>query len=201
VVKSNFTQKRSKKTGLSPGTLVHIGEKKTEKVTIKLIDYDETRFEEKEIRNVEECFPFKSSPTITRITIDGLHEIEIIEKIGKHFNLHPLMQEDILNTDQRPKVEDHGTHIFIVLKTLSYDDNKKEMRIEQVSIVLGANFVISFHEGEGDIFNLIRSRIKNSIGRHRKMGADYLSYTLMDAIVDHYFVVLELLGERIEVLE
>lgn len=199
--RSGFTKKRSKKAGLSPGTLVHIGEKRTEKAAIQLIDYDETRFEEKEIHTIEECFPFKNTPSVTWINIDGLHEIEIIEKIGKHFNLHPLLQEDILNTDQRPKVEDHGSHIFIVLKTLSYDNTKKELLIEQVSIVLGANFVISFHEGERDIFKLIRNRIKNSIGRHRKMGADYLAYTLMDTIVDHYFGVLELLGERIEVLE
>jgi len=194
-------KQRSRKAGLSPGTLVHIGEKRAEKTRISIIEYDEKNFQEREVAKIEECFPLKDAPNLTWINIDGIHQAEIIETLGKHFGLHPLLQEDILNTDQRPKVEDHGTHIFIVLKTLSYDDNTKEIRIEQVSIVLGANFVISFHEGEGDIFNLIRSRIKNTIGRHRKMGADYLAYTLMDAIVDHYFIVLELLGERIEFLE
>jgi magnesium transporter len=194
-----FIKKRSKKSGLPPGTLVHIGERKTEKVRITILDYDESQFEEKEAKTIEECFPFKDKSTTTWINIEGLHEIEIIEKIGNHFNLHPLLLEDIANTEQRPKMEDYGEYIFIVLKMLSHDEKAHEIKTEQVSIVLGLNFVVSFQEGiEGDAFDHVRERIRNGKGRIRKMGADYLAYSLMDAIVDHYFFILEKLGEKIE---
>jgi magnesium transporter len=194
-------KQRSKKAGLSPGTLVHIGEKRAEKTRIRIIEYDEKNFQEREVTGIEECFPLKDAPNLTWINIDGIHQAEIIETLGKHFGLHPLLQEDILNTDQRPKVEDHDDHLFIVLKMLHYDDKKQEVIIEQVSIILGSQFAISLHEGDGDIFSLIQARIRNKIGRHRKMGADYLAYTLVDAIVDQYFIVLEKLGERIELIE
>jgi magnesium transporter len=196
-----FTKQRSKKTGLPPGTLIHIGEKSAEKVKITIIDYDETQFEEKEATKVEECFPFREKPTVTWINIDGVHETEIIQKIGEHFDLHPLILEDILNTEQRPKIEDFGHYIYIVLKMLYYREQESQIRAEQVSLILGANFVIAFQEVEGDVFNPIRERIKNGKGRIRKMGADYLAYSLIDAIVDHYFIILEKMGEKIEVLE
>ncbi|MFB0509709.1 MAG: magnesium/cobalt transporter CorA, partial [bacterium] len=148
---------------------------------------------------IEECFPFKDKPTVTWINIDGIHKVEVIEKIGNCFNLHPLILEDILNTGQRPKIEDFGEHIFLVLKMLYYLE--KEITIEQVSLILGPNFVISFQEREGDVFNNIRERIRNNKGRIRKMGADYLAYSLLDAIVDGYFVILEKVGEEIEDIE
>jgi magnesium transporter len=196
-----FTKQRSKKTGLPPGTLIHIGEKSAEKVKITIIDYDETQFEEKEATKVEECFPFREKPTVTWINIDGVHQTEIIQKLGEHFDLHPLILEDILNTEQRPKIEDFGHYIYIVLKMLYYQEQESQIRAEQVSLILGANFVIAFQELEGDVFNPIRERIKNGKGRIRKMGADYLAYSLIDAIVDHYFIILEKMGEKIEVLE
>ena len=111
-------KKRSIKTGLPPGSLIHIGEKKAERVRIRILDYDENQFEEKEAKTIEECFPFKDKPTTTWINIDGLHQVDIIEKIGKEFDFHPLLLEDILNTEQRPKIEDFETHIYIVLKML-----------------------------------------------------------------------------------
>lgn len=193
-----FLKRVSKKIGLSPGALVHIGKKRIEKVRIRIIDYDETHLEEKEARSIEECFPFKDKPTVTWVNIDGLHEVEIMEKIGKHFSLHPLVLEDILNTEQRPKIEDFDDYIFIVLKMLHYDQNDNEVKAEQISIIVGQNFVLSFQERVGDIFNPLRERIRNAKGRVRKMGADYLAYNLMDAIVDNYFTVLEKLGEQIE---
>lgn len=194
-------KRRSKKTGLSPGTLVHIGEKKAEKVIIRIIDYDESKFQEKSVEAVEECFPFKDEPTVTWINIDGLHQVDIIEKIGKHFNIHPLLQEDILNTEQRPKIEDFQDYIFIVLKMLYHSETDNAVNTEQVSLILGKNVVISFQEREGDVFNPIRERIRGGKGRIRKMGADYLAYALMDTIVDNYFIILEKLGERIEYME
>jgi len=181
--------------------LIHIGEKKAENVRINILDYDENQFEEKEARTIEECFPFKDKPTVTWINIDGLHQIDVIEKIGKNFDFHPLLLEDILNTEQRPKIEDFETHIYIVLKMLYYEDNTNEIISEQFSIIFGKNFVISFQEKEGDIFNPIRERIRTSKGRIRKMGADYLAYSLIDAIVDSYFIILEKLGENIEDVE
>lgn len=196
-----FIKKRSKKAGLPPGTLIHIGERKTEKIKITIMDYDETQFQVKETETLEECYPFKDRPTIAWINIDGIHEIETLEKLGDCFNLHPLTLEDILNTDQRPKIEDFGEYIFIVLKMLYHDNNNSEILTEQISLVLGQNFVISFQEREGDIFNSVRERIRSGKGRIRKMGADYLVYSLLDSIIDNYFIILEKLGEKIELLE
>jgi magnesium transporter len=194
-------KKRSKKAGLPPGTLVHIGEKKAETPKITVMDYDEAHFQEKEIKTIEECFLFKDKPTVTWINIDGLHQVEILEKLGECYGLHPLVLEDILNTDQRPKMEDYGEYLYIVLRMLNYNDKSSEIESEQISLVLGPNFVFSFQEREGDTFNPIRDRIRNSKGRIRKMGADHLAYTLLDSIIDNYFIILEKLGEKIEFLE
>jgi len=196
-----LTKKRSAKIGLPPGTLIHIGERKTEKVRINILDYDEAQFEEEEAKTIEESFPFKDKPTVTWINIEGIHQVEIIEKLGSHFGLHPLLLEDILNTDQRPKMEDYGDYIFIVLKMLYLGEANNEIEAEQVSLILGSNFVISFQEREGDVFDPVRDRIRNAKGRIRKAGADYLAYTLLDAIVDNYFIILESLGETIEETE
>ena len=194
-------KKRSKKAGLPPGSLVHIGNKRVEKVKISIIDYDEKQFQEKEIKDIKECFSYKDTPTMTWINIDGVHEIKVIEEIGKHFNLHPLILEDIVDTDQRPKIKDLGNYIFIILKMLYYTEKDNEMKVEQVSLVLGKNYVISFQEREGDVFDSIRERIRNNLGQIRKAGADYLIYALIDAIIDNYFTVIEKLGEKTENLE
>ena len=194
-------RKAKEKVGLPPGTLVHIGEKKTEKVKITVIDYDEAQLEEKEVDTVEECFPFKDKSTVTWINIDGIHQVEVIEKLGIHFGIHPLVMEDILHTEQRPKMEDFDYYIIVILKMLSYDGEKKGIISEQVSIVLGQNFVITFQEKEGDLFDPVRERLRKSKGRIRNMKADYLTYALVDTIVDHYFVVLEGIGENIEEME
>ena len=193
-----FIKRTSKKAGLPPGTLVHIGERKTERVQITLIDYDETQFKQEEVATVEECFPFKDKPTVTWINIDGLHDVQVIEKIGQHFNLHPLLLEDILNTEQRPKMEDFGDYIFLVVKMLYYNDQAEQVEAEQISLILGSSWVISFQERPGDVFNAVRERIQKGKGRIRKMGADYLAYSLLDAIVDNYFIIMEKFGDRIE---
>jgi magnesium transporter len=138
---------------------------------------------------------------VTWINIDGLHQIEILEKIGECYGLHPLVLEDILNTDQRPKMEDYSNYIYIVLKMLDQGNKSNEIATEQISLILGPNFVFSFQEKEGDVFDPIRERIRNGKGRIRKMGADYLAYALLDSIVDNYFIILEKLSEKIEYLE
>lgn len=193
--------KRSEKSGLPPGTLVHIGKKKAKEVKITLIDYDEVHFEKKELKTIEECFVYKEKPTVTWINVDGLHQVEILEKLGNCYSLHPLVLEDILNTEQRPKMEDYGEYLYIVLKMLEDNNKTNEILTEQISLIVGSNFVISFQEREGDVFDPIRERIRSGAGRTRKMGADYLAYTLVDSIVDNYFVILEKLGEKIEFLE
>jgi magnesium transporter len=194
-------KKRSKKAGLPPGSLVHIGEKKAEIPKITIMDYGEAHFQEKEIKTIEECFLFKETPTVTWINIDGLHQVEILEKLGECYGFHPLVLEDILNTDQRPKMEDYGEYLYIVLKMIDQSNQSNEILTEQISLILGSSFVISFQEREGDVFDPIRERIRNGKGRIRKMGADYLAYALLDSIVDNYFIVMEKLGEKIEFLE
>lgn len=194
-------KKISTAAGLIPGTLVHIGEKKTTKVRVTIIDYDQEQFQEKEAKTVEECFPFKNKPTVTWINVDGLHDSEIIEKVGTYFNVHPLVLEDIVNTGQRPKYEDFEEYVFIVLKMLMFDEKDNEIKAEQVSLIIGSNFVISFQEKEGDVFNPVRERIRNAKGRIRKAGSDYLGYTLIDMIVDNYFIILEKMGEKVEFME
>jgi magnesium transporter len=186
--------------GLPPGSLIHVGDRKTEKTRVTIIDYDNSNFQEKVVDNVEECFSFKETPTVTWINVDGIHDTEIIQKLGACFNLHPLLMEDILNTEQRPKLEDFESHIFFVLKMLSQDD-KNRIKHEQFSMILGEKFVISFQELPSDIFDPIRDRIRSGKGRIRKMGPDYLAYALIDSIVDSYFPMLEKLGDKIESIE
>jgi magnesium transporter len=199
--KLKVIKKRSSKAGLPPGTLVHVGEKKVESVRITFIDYDEQSFQEKQVPSIEECLKLKDTPTVSWINIDGLHDIELLEKLGKGFELHPLILEDILSTGQRPKFEDYEKYIFIVLKMLSFSGENQSVEAEQVSLILGPNYVISFQERVGDVFENIRDRIRNAKGRVRKMGPDYLAYSLIDAVVDNYFVILEKFGEKIESME
>jgi len=195
-------RKRSQKTGLPPGSLVHIGRQRTEKVKITVIDYDETRFTEQVFDSVDACFPFRESPTVTWINIDGIQQTDILEKLGACYNLHPLVMEDILNTEQRPKTENYSDYLYIVMKMLYADMSANVVLTEQISLVLGQNYVISFQEGiEGDVFGQVRERLRNEKGKARKLGADYLVYSLIDAVVDNYFSVLETLGEQIEALE
>jgi magnesium transporter len=194
-------KKRSKKTGLPPGTLVHIGEQSTRQVSIRVINYDHDRCEEKAITGLSECFSFAAVAGVTWVNVEGLHDLELIRKIGDCQGFHPLMLEDIVNTDQRPKVEDYGNYLYIVLKMLN-TSGAGEISMEQISLVVGANFVISFQEGlDSDPFDPIRERIRGGKGKLRTMGTDYLAYALLDAVVDGYFGVLERVGERIEELE
>jgi magnesium transporter len=193
-----FLKKQSHKAGLPPGALVHIGEQKVETAKITIIDFDPENFQELTVGTVDECFPFKESPTITWINIDGLHETDVIDKIGRHFGFHPLLLEDILNTGGRPKIEDFGEYIFIVLKMLYQEGEDGELLSEQISLIFGENYVISFQESIGDVFDPIRERIRKYKGRVRKERGDYLTYLIIDAIVDNYFNVLEDIADYIE---
>ena len=196
-----FTKKISKKTGAAPGTLVHVGEQKTDRVHITIVDYATDQFRERECKTFEIVGPLKDLPTTTWLNIDGIQDIELIEKIGKHFNIHPLTLEDILNTGQRPKVDEFEDYLYFVLKMLYVDEKINEVRSEQVSLVLGKNFLVSFQEVRGDVFESVRERLRQGKGRIRKGGPDYLAYALIDSVVDHYFIILEKIGIAIEDLE
>jgi magnesium transporter len=193
-------KKRSAKTGLPPGALIHIGEKHAEKAKITLCEYDGSHFREKEIPGLDGLRPPPDRKTVAWIHIDGLNDVHLLEQMGVVFGLHPLILEDILNTDQRPKLEDHGDYLYIVLKHFHKDDGGR-LTPEQVSIVLGPNYLISLQEKEGNLLDPIRARLHNERGRLRNSGADDLAHALLDGIVDGYFSILDHFGEEIETLE
>ena len=198
---SRLIKKTSKKVGLHPGALVHVGDQKIDKPIIELVRYNENEFEEKRLQSMEEFISSRAENKITWLNIDGLHDVGVIETIGKQFNIHPLVLEDILNTEKRPLIEDYGDYIYMVAKMLSYDDEENIVKAEQVSVVLGNNYVVTFQESVGDVFNPIRERLRQGKGRIRKDGSDYLAYTLVDCIVDNYFIILEKFSESIEDIE
>lgn len=195
-----MVKKPSQKAGLPPGTPVFVGKRKTREVKITIFDYDEKSFNFVEAKSTKECFPFKDKPTISWINVEGLHEVAIIDELCSYFGVHPLNVEDILNTTHRPKIETFENYAFIVMKIPSFDEETVTLEREQVSIVLGRNFVLSFQETGGDVFDQLRAGIKGR-GRIAKHGADYLTYALMDTIVDTYFSALERIDEVLEGLE
>ena len=172
-----------------------------EDIKITIIDYGKKNVHEEITKSIEEIFIYKNTQTVTWINLSTVKNIKIIKEIEKHFDLHPLILEDIIDTRQRPKIKDFGDSLFIVLKMLYYDKDNSTIKIEQVSVILGKNYVISFQEKEGDVFDPIRERIRNNIGNIRKAGTDYLVYCLIDAVVDNYFTTIEKMGEKIEKLE
>ena len=198
---AKLMKKRSIKAGLPPGSLVFVGDKRTGEAKVNVIDYDENHFYEKTLKKIDECFVFKNKASVTWIDVDMVNQTNIVEKLGECHVLHPLVLEDILNTDQRPKMEDFGEYLYIVVRMLTCNGSNGDIDSEQLSLILGPNYLISFQEKEGDVFNPVRERLRADKGRIRKAGADYLAYCLLDAIVDNYFVVLEKHGERIEFLE
>ena len=194
--------RKSKLTGQPPETLLYEGRAKSKQIEITVFDYDEHAFLEKDVSAVEECISFRDTPSVTWLNVDGVHRIDILEKLTSCYEIHHLVLEDILNINQRPKMEDFGEYVYIVAKMLTFDAAKDDIADEQVSMILGKNFLISFQEEkQGDVFDGIRQRIRTGKGRIRKMGADYLTYALLDAIVDSYFTVLERISERVEALE
>ena len=200
-MKTGNARGRSKKLGFPPGSLIFVGEQKTDSVGLTVINYDEERFEEKQAASIQDCLAYRDLPSTTWIHVCGLHRPDLIETLGGSYGIHHLFLEDILNTAQRPKMEDLEDGLFIVMKAFTLSEDCKATAGEQISFILGKNYVISLQEGNADIFEPVRGRLRSGKGRIRGLGADYLLYALMDTIVDHYFSVLEVLGERIEVLE
>ncbi|MFA4917091.1 MAG: magnesium/cobalt transporter CorA [Syntrophales bacterium] len=190
-----------KSAGTAPGTMVHTGERKTEQIVTRYLDYDEHALHEGEFATIEESFPFATTPTVTWIDVSGLHDASHIEQLGKVFKLHPLILEDIVSTGQRPKLEEYEGNIFFVLKVLAFDSATKTIEIDQMSLVVGRNYVLSFQEKPWDVLESIRNRIRQAKGKIRRKGPDYLAYAIIDAVVDGYFKILEEIGDEIEELE
>ncbi len=191
----------SRSAGLAPGELVHIGEQHSAVTEITIFDFDAEKYTEEKIASPDDCAPFRDVTTVTWINVVGIHDVTVIEKLCTGFGLHPLVIEDILNTSQRPKVEDYGDYLYIVLKTFQFNEATAELGVEQVSIILGHGFVISFEERKSAVLEPVRDRIRRGKGRVRRQGPDYLAYTLMDSIVDSYLVRLEELEEDMDLLE
>ncbi len=187
----------SKKAGLPPGTLVHIGLERSEEVTITALVYDRDHAEDHEIGDIEERFPQPGRQEVTWIDVEGLHDVEVFERIGGRFGFHPLFLEDIVNTGTGSKIEDFGEYIFI-MEILHQDQGRDGIAAGQISLVLGKNYVVTFQERKGDLFDHVRRLIHSPGSRVRKEGADYLAYLLIDSIADHGFGILEHIGDAIE---
>lgn len=197
----NPFKRYAQKVGDPPGTLVYTGEKRTERIRITVTDYNEEYVHENEVQTIKECLPFKETQTVTWIQVEGIHDTEVIKEIGEHFDINPLILEDLMSPIHLPKIEIHEDYGFILLKSLKYHTSDSGGYREQISLIIGANYVISLQENLGDVFTSVQKRLHNAQGRIRKMGADYLAYALMDVIVDNYFILLEALSEQIELVE
>ena len=196
--------KRARKTGLKPGSLIFVGEKKIETPEVKFIVYNADNlfeYSDENFNRIKNNLDLTNENFTSWIDIVGLHKINNVEDIGDFLDLHPLTLEDILNTDQRPKIEEYQKYFYFVLKMIKYNEITSEIEIEQVSLILGLNYVITFQEQVGDVFDQVRKRLRNKKGRIIKLASDYLAYSIMDAIIDNYFNVLEQLGEELEELE
>ena len=187
------------KASLPPGSMIHIGRRRVETPQISQIDYGPNHFECFTSITPEQCLPPAQAGIVRWINVQGLHDAELIEAIGRNFNLHPLLLEDVINTGQRPKLEDYADLLFIVLKGLSLTDDQPET--DHLSLIVGSNFVITFEEGPPESFGALRDRLEKAAGRMRHLGSDYLCYALLDCVVDDYFKVLHSLEERIDQVE
>jgi magnesium transporter len=194
------TEEYKKHIGQVPGTLIYTGKKSNKNFQVECFDYTKDYIQETILLNIDDAITYKETDSVTWINVDGLKHTREIENIGRQYDLHPLVLEDIVNTTQRPKIDEYDDYLFVVLKMLYYDQDENIV-IEQVSLVLGKNYVITFQESEGDVFGTIRERLRLSNGRIRGLKSDYLLYALIDAVVDNYFSIIETLGNKIEDLE
>ena len=191
----------SEKVGLPPGTVVHTGKVRTEEVTIKVMEFSEQQMREYYADSLNDCEPSKDPSAIKWVHVVGVHDIEIVETISNYYDLHPLIMEDIPSVGQRPKFEAMPRSIYVVLREYEFHEKELGLHSEQVSVVFGKNFVLSFQESAEDLFEQIRTRIRRKGSRIRNSGPDYLAYAILDLLVDRYFIVLEKIGDMIEDLE
>lgn len=198
---ARFLHDRKKSSGTIPGSLIHLGTKKIDKPLIRLTNFTKDKLIETEPEKLEDCLPYISKDTVTWISLYGLHDEQMIQKMGELFEIHGLLLEDMLNTDQRPKITETEKLQIIILKTLDYNEQTKELSSNQMSLILDENFLITLQEKEGHYFDPIRERIRKGAGRVRRKEADYLTYVLLDTIIDNYLINIEVLGDIIEKAE
>ena len=186
--------------GLQPGALVHVGEKLVEKVSFDQIEFNQSLFSNTKFDMVDGCLNTKNKSTVTWNNIIGLHDADVIHKLGKYYSIHSLVQSDIMNTELRPKIEDHEQYLHLIVK-LPHLLSENSLFMEQISMIVGKNYILSFQETSDDIFDPIRKRLEKGIGAIRERKSDYLAYALVDAIIDYYYVVMEKIGTQTEDLE
>jgi magnesium transporter len=189
--------------GMSPGNLIHVGGHRGERVVVTQLAYTAGASDEREIDNVDAIDWTPDSSRVTWINVSGVHDTDLVERIGKRFGLHPLLLEDIVHTTQRPKTDEYPGRLYVVVKMFRQvrNDSEPEIEAEQVSVVLGPNFVLTFQETVGDVFDPVRQRIRSAKGNICNEGADYLAYALIDTIVDRYYSILEEIGDATEGIE
>ena len=201
-VMGRFVRRQLKKPGLPPGTVVHVGAKKEERSRVSFIDFDPAQLTEREdVQDLSVLWALRESTTVSWVNVDGLHDTELIERLGERLGLHPLVLEDIAHVGQRPKLEEYDEYLYIVLYQLEWHGEHEMVAEEQVSLVLGTNWMFSFQEQRGDDFDPTRERLRRGQAKLRDRGADYLAYTLLDATVDNYFTILNHIGLVTEQLE
>ena len=191
----------SNKAGMPPGSLVYVGDICEADFTLSIIDYNKETIEEQSIQSIDEILPYIDKDTVTWLNVEGLGNVKLIESIGRILNIHPLVLEDILNTHQRPKFEEYDEYLYIVLKKMALENKEFSVSYEQISILVLENFVVTFREKKDDLFIPLKQRLRNSKGRLRNMGSDYLAYGILDTIIDQAFVLLDSLDEIVELTE
>jgi len=198
---ARFIIDRKASHGQIPGSLILIGSQKMEKPVIQLMEYTTETLVEKQLSSIEEAMACKESEAVSWINIYGIHDLELIRRLGEIFDFHPLILEDMLNTDQRPRYDDGDIHDGFILKMLKYDHQTRQISSEQLTLILGPTYVITLQEQTGDVFNPVRERIRNAKKSSRLFDVDYLAYALLDTVVDNYILVTEAIGREIESME
>lgn len=198
---ARFLKKSGASLHRTPGSVIFVGSQKVAQARVTVMDYDHGDLRELELKKMAEGARFKKTETVSWMNVDGVHDTDLIVEIGKSFDLHPLILEDIVHTGQRPKMEEYDDCIFLVVKMLRFDQDQEQVVGEQLSMVLGPTFLLTFQEQSGDTFEPVRERIRRQKGRIRGAGIDYLAYALLDTVVDNYIFIIERLGEKVEDLE
>jgi len=198
---ARFLKKNKASLHRAPGSVIFVGSQKMEQARVTVMDYDQGNLRELDLKKITEGERFKKTESVTWINVDGVHDTELIMEIGRSFDLHPLILEDIVHTGQRPKMEEYDDCLFLVVKMLRLDQEQEQVVGEQLSMVLGRTFLLTFQEQASDSFEPVRERIRRQKGRVRGAGIDYLAYALLDTVVDNYIFVIERLGEKVEDLE
>lgn len=198
---ARFIKKQKQEIGLSPDDLLFRGEKKIENVLLRIIDFDADNLEENAIKTVKEALKYQEKDTVTWLNVDGLHNAAIMREIGKGFNLENLILAEVMDTQARPKVQEHDNCIFLSIKMMQQDETTGLITVENLSLILAKTVLISFQEKKGDVFEPVRERIRKQKKRIRHSGTDYLAFALLDIVIDNYIYIISVLGEKIETLE